>query len=1240
MGLRRKIAIIVVASILLTAIPASMLVYNYTQSKILANELAELIKLSRHESSLISERLFEGKPKLAGLARLLQKELSAPSKPNEIQSFYDEMELNADGVWRNRQLGFDGNIEAGVFLPPNPNDSDQQKIIHMRIKHVMDYFGSAATKRFENVWYLSPDRSEIIFDTTFPNFAFDQQADNDYTSTPWVTYTSPDVNPSRQFIFTPALYDPVPKVWMVSALYPLYLGDKWIGSLGEDMQLSNVLGTILGEQQKYQGAQQFLVDQDGHFILAGDWQSTLETMTDASQFEITDEPELQKILGSTVSDEPTILSDNVVISGKKYVALGMTIAPVGWHYYKLVSVDEILQPTRQLFLGLIALIFLVSVMSGLLISIAVNRNIVQRIMHLADALRLYESGIKSNLAVTLTGNDEIALAAKEFDVMAERIDQNLVEIKTATASLKESEERWKFALEGAGDGVWDWNVKTGEALFSKRWKQMLGYEEDEFPNLASAWEDHLYPEDKATVLSCLEDYFSNSLQSYSVEFRMRCKDGSWKWILARGMIISRDKALAPERMIGTHTDISQQKNIENQLRQNSNQQRFMLENSPTAVSIATENGRKVLFANKAYTDLVNLIPSDVIGADPQSYYVNQNDYRDILASIAQGKSIKNKLVELAISSGEIKWALASYLTIEYENQSAVLGWFYDVTNRLQAEESLRLHASVFDNAWEGIVITDAQNSIISINAAFSHITGYQLDDVVGKNPKVLSSGQQDKQFYQQMWQSIKKIGHWRGEVWNRKQNGELYAEMLAISSVKDEQENITHYVGIFADITDMKNTEKRLQNMAHYDQLTSLPNRVLLADRLSQNLAQAKRSHQLLAVCFLDLDGFKAVNDKNGHDVGDKLLVEVAKRLANEVRTGDTVSRFGGDEFVILLTNVTDMDELESAIARVNGIIAQPINIAEVQFNISTSIGVTVFPSDNSDVDTLLRHADLAMYEAKQAGRNRFKLFDARLNSELHRHHQQVERIRLALTNNEFCLFYQPKVNLRTGKVVGMEALIRWQHPERGLLGPFEFLPMVESNDLIVKIGDWVIKEALAQILSWQHAGKKIPVSVNIAAKQIEDSQFIEKLDYVLGLYPEVGSELLELEILETSALETVQTAHIVMKAGKKLGVSFALDDFGTGYSSLSYLKQLPAKTLKIDQTFIRDMLVDMEDQAIVEGIIKLAKVFKRKVIAEGVETDAHGAKLLELGCEVVQGYGIAKPMPAEAVLDWMNGYK
>ncbi len=568
------------------------------------------------------------------------------------------------------------------------------------------------------------------------------------------------------------------------------------------------------------------------------------------------------------------------------------------------------------------------------------------------------------------------------------------------------------------------------------------------------------------------------------------------------------------------------------------------------------------------------------------------------------------------------------------------GILSDISDRKRSEEALRLNASVYDNAGEGIAITDADRNIVSVNAAFTEVTGYALEEVRGKNPSILNSGRQDAAFYQAMWNAINTTGRWRGEICNRKKNGELYTEMLTINAVKNDRGEVVNYLGIFSDITDLKRTQEKLKNLADYDLLTKLPNRSLLADRLHQILAQAKRTGSLLVVCFMDLDDFKPINDRYGHEMGDKLLIEVARRISSIVRAGDTVARWGGDEFVILLTSVPSMEGIEPSVIRILNEVSAAYVIDQRELRISASIGITVYPMDNSDSEALLRHADSAMYQAKQAGRNRFHLFDAQMNQQIQARHQKQERLRTALRNNELCLYYQSKVNLQTSEFIGMEALLRWRHPEKGLLSPLDFLPQIESTSLIVDIGDWVIDTALSQISEWMRMGREIPISVNVAGRQLQQPDFTDKLDASLARYPGVPSYLLELEILETSALEIVQCAKTVMKSCKRLGVSFALDDFGTGYSSLAYLKQLPAKTLKIDRTFVRDMLEDKEDQAIVSGVIQLAKVFRRKVIAEGVETRQHALKLMEMGCELAQGYGIAYPMPADAVMGWIRDYE
>jgi len=416
---------------------------------------------------------------------------------------------------------------------------------------------------------------------------------------------------------------------------------------------------------------------------------------------------------------------------------------------------------------------------------------------------------------------------------------------------------------------------------------------------------------------------------------------------------------------------------------------------------------------------------------------------------------------------------------------------------------------------------------------------------------------------------------------------------------------------------------------------------MLLGDRMQLAKAQTERSGKMLAVCYLDLDNFKPINDEYGHGVGDYLLIDVAQRLKTCVRAGDTVARLGGDEFVLLITNLEDLRECDHAMARVLGALAQPFLVSQRQLTISASIGVTLYPHDGADSDTLLRHADQAMYAAKQAGRNRYHLFDPENDRRARLRREEIGRIREGLAKGEFRLFYQPKVNMRQGTVIGAEALIRWQHPERGLLLPDSFLPAVDGTDTAIEIGNWVINETLRQIDAWhrQH-GIDLAVSINISGDHLQHAGFSRHLGELLARYPAVSPRQIELEVLETAALEDIDTTAALFAECRDLGVSFALDDFGTGYSSLTYFRRLPADLLKIDQSFVRDMLDNPDDLAIVEGVIGLTQAFRRSVIAEGVETVEHGLVLLLLGCDMAQGFGIARPMPPENIPGWIRQFQ
>lgn len=535
--------------------------------------------------------------------------------------------------------------------------------------------------------------------------------------------------------------------------------------------------------------------------------------------------------------------------------------------------------------------------------------------------------------------------------------------------------------------------------------------------------------------------------------------------------------------------------------------------------------------------------------------------------------------------------------------------------------------------------TDPDGTITYVNDQFCAVSGYSKEELLGSNHRILNSGQHPQEFYDSIWATITRGDIWKGEICNRRKDGSLYwVNSTIVPITDDETQEVVKYISIRFDVTEHQELLQALQWRASHDVLTGLPNRALLHERLGMAISSARRHHRLLALGMLDLDGFKTINDTYGHAIGDRLLVEVANRLHETLREEDTLARMGGDEFVLILNDI-QLQTLPISLRRLLETLSQPYEIDGQSLEIAGSIGVTIYPNDNEDPDTLLRHADQAMYQAKQDGRNRFQIFDVPTNNEARAASLMLARLEQALMRQELRLYYQPKVNLQTGKVIGFEALLRWQSPYEGLVPPLQFLPFVERNDLIVEIGEWVIDQALRQIKQWSLLGHSWPVSVNIAARHFQKPNFVERLRTILDRHPEVSPNLLDIEIVESTAIENMEHVTHCLMACQAMGVTFSLDDFGTGYSSLSYLKRLPAQTIKIDQSFVRDILTDKEDLALSEAIIGLSKAFDREVLAEGVETRSQGKMLLEIGCQLAQGYGIARPMPADQVLKWVEHY-
>jgi diguanylate cyclase (GGDEF)-like protein/PAS domain S-box-containing protein len=559
----------------------------------------------------------------------------------------------------------------------------------------------------------------------------------------------------------------------------------------------------------------------------------------------------------------------------------------------------------------------------------------------------------------------------------------------------------------------------------------------------------------------------------------------------------------------------------------------------------------------------------------------------------------------------------------------LLGTLQDITEQKRVEEALELAASVFTNTREGLLVTDAEGTILTANPAFTAITGYTLEEAVGQTPKLLHSERHGPEFYAELWQSLDATGSWQGEIWNRRKNGEAYPQWTSIITIPDASGQAKRRVAVINDVTEMRRKDEWIRHQAYHDALTGLPNRLLLEDRLNQAISVAHRSESRIAVLFLDLDRFKLVNDSLGHRAGDDLLKQVVLRVNDCLRGTDTLARQGGDEFVLVLPNFAVVSDVAHIAEKIVAALGQGFDIGNQHVHVGASIGISVYPQDGGDSDTLLRNADAAMYEAKAAGRGTFRFFDQHMNS------RAIDRLKLeaslwrALAEKQFEVFYQLKMGFADHTIHGMEALIRWRDPLRGLIPPVEFIPVAEETGLICEIGDWVLDDACRQMRLWVDQGlMRGPVAVNVSARQLGDPKFPERVQATLARH-QLEARWLQLEVTESVVMTEPELAIGILGSLAALGITIAIDDFGTGYSSFSYLKRLPIHLLKIDRSFVDDIGSSPEGESIVVAIITVAKSLGLEVVAEGVETEIHSSFLAERGCDYGQGYLYSRPVPA-----------
>jgi diguanylate cyclase (GGDEF)-like protein/PAS domain S-box-containing protein len=742
---------------------------------------------------------------------------------------------------------------------------------------------------------------------------------------------------------------------------------------------------------------------------------------------------------------------------------------------------------------------------------------------------------------------------------------------------------------------------------------------------------------------------SAALEAFEGEVLFCRRDGTPIWVHVSGRPIEEQD----ERQIWiwTHEDVTAHRAAQDALRQShleleqrvaerthelSQQLDFMhqlVEAIPGPVFYKNRAGC-YLGCNQAFLEMIGKSRAEVVGASVYDVAPRALADRYMAADEELFQRAGSQVFEAQVLRADGQYRDVVFHKAIYgvpgEAVCGLVGIMLDVTERKRMEQRLQQAATVFDSSAEGITITSPKGEIIAVNRAFTEITGYCEDDVLGVNPRILQSGLQGAQFYREMWRTLHTCGRWQGELWNRRKDGQAFLESLTVSAVKDSQGCVTHYVGVFSDITELRKAHDQLDHQAHHDPLTGLPNRLLLGDRLHKALQRAHRDERGLAVLFVDLDRFKNINDTLGHQVGDRVLCEVARRLTRLRREADTVGRLGGDEFLIIIEDLADPAAVSHIADKILTLLQDSPVTVEQEFYVGASIGISLFPQDGGDAETLLKNADVAMYRAKERGRNTYEFFTKELTQSSLARLQMETDLRRAIDRGELRVFLQPQFSLSSGELVGAEALVRWLRPELGLVMPGEFIKLAEESGLIVPIGEWVQQTAAGQWAAWVAAGFKPGVlSINVSGVEFRRGRIQETARKTLAR-SRLPAQFLELEITESAIMTQAENSVQVLDALRAMGLGLVIDDFGTGYSSLAYLKRLPLNKLKIDQSFVRGLPSDAEDRAITRAVIALAHSLQLTVIAEGVESEAQREFLAGEGCDEMQGYLRGKPMPLD----------
>ncbi|MES3023458.1 MAG: EAL domain-containing protein [Pseudomonadota bacterium] len=869
--------------------------------------------------------------------------------------------------------------------------------------------------------------------------------------------------------------------------------------------------------------------------------------------------------------------------------------------------------------------------SLLLIVLFLNKRLLsplRKLMSFSD--RLSHGDFETRLDIK--GTDELGR-------LAEQMERMRVAIKHLFEDIGRREERFRTIVTQVPGAVF--RVRPGGPIdfVSDAIEGICGYPAALFMHSDTEfWSNIVCAADRRMQRHQVRDAITSG-KPYQIEYRIIDAAGAERWVLENGQP-QIDANGAAVWIDGIIADISERKHNEMRIEGLLAEQGAILDNVMFGVMFVRE--RHVVSVNRRCEELFGYASGEMTGSSTALVFPDRESFEQAgllqYPTLAQGHYFSEER-QYRKRDGSLFWCLVSGCALDANHVGEGSIWVYaDITERKLAEEKLRLAATVLEYIADGVMVIDLAGAIVATNPAYTKITGYTEHEALAQPYSLTRSALHGDAFYQQLWDDLVEASFWRGEIWNLRKNGEMYLEWLTISAVRDTAGQCTHYVGVFSDITKVKQSQEKLDHLAHHDPLTALPNRLLFQDRLQHALQRAARSGQQLAVLFIDLDRFKNVNDTLGHHVGDELLKQVAAALTAQLREGDTLARLGGDEFIVLLEDVDGHKGAGLVAEKLVAMFEQPFIVQTYELFVTGSVGISVYPHDATDLNMLVRNADVAMYHAKARGRNGYQFYAPSMTGEGVDRLRVEAMLRRSIEKNEIFLNFQPQVEIDTGRLTGVEALVRWQSPELGLVPPIRFISMAEDTGFINQLGKWVLHESCRQMVRWEAAGLVVPkIAVNLSVKQFERGSIVSMVSDILA-DTGLAAERLQLEVTESVIMNTGD-ALVFINDLHAIGAGLAIDDFGTGYSSLAYLKQLPVQTLKIDRSFIKDISTDVNDEAITIAIIQLGKSLNLSVIAEGVETAEQAEFLLRNGCNLAQGYFFGRPvLPDELLARWIGG--